>query len=513
MTDNNLSFEQILATVSDNEMMADYQYKSKSELEADNLQAIPKEKQRFYLAYYASAAYEHVGFEKFSKENQENFKKEIEQLYANINFDRPQGEFLSELASKTAKYIEDRHFEIGIGNQTFHGGEKAEPRSVGSNFFFNKNKPAGYQSLGQGWSDEFGEKFPTWEIGTLKKGDEDILVISIPNLGCKNDYESWKDFIQTFDNVYLPNKEKWDKGRIILDVRGNRGGEDKPIDHVAKRLYGNMLNTYKFCEIKDTPRSNHILHQHGAFKTENLIKDGLTPEDLVKRHHFSGENKIIFDNRDVYHPFNEEKGYQGKIDILIDRDVGSSAESAYTSFYHHKNVRYIGENTAGMQQYTQGTFATPWGGNMRVGATKLAYWDKEGENIEVKGHKPDINCSGSDAFEKALSLDVDEGRILGFRQMNEKPSENLVYAEYDPKDPTDNRKAYHAKFLEPAIAEIEKQNLLKVNQKSNQNKSPSQKIAELRGISSATKVPYKPQPTKINLQTLHIYHTNKQKGL
>ena len=27
---------------------------------------------------------------------------------------------------------------------------------------------------------------------------------------------------------------------------------------------------------------------------------------------------------------------------------------------------------------------------MRVGVTKLTYWDKDGENIEVKGHKPDI---------------------------------------------------------------------------------------------------------------------------
>ena len=44
---------------------------------------------------------------------------------------------------------------------------------------------------------------------------------------------------------------------------------------------------------------------------------------------------------------------------------------------------YVGENTAGMQQYVQGTFATPWGGEMRVGFGKLTYWDKENENIEL----------------------------------------------------------------------------------------------------------------------------------
>ena len=111
-----------------------------------------------------------------------------------------------------------------------------------------------------------------------------------------------------------------------------------------------------------------------------------------------------------------------------------------------------------MQQYTQGTFATPWGGNMRVAVTKLTYWDKEGENIEVKGHKPDVNCQGRDAFEVATTLGVDEGRVVGFREKNERESENHVYAEYNPKDASDPRKAYYAIYLNPAISEIEKQN-------------------------------------------------------
>ena len=459
MGTDNLSFEQIISSISDEEMMTPYPYRSKEELDKDNQQPIAPEKQRFYLAFYARAAYEHVGFDGFDKENQDNFKKQIEQMYADISQDRIQGAFLNEMAERTAKYIEDRHFEVGIGRQTFHGGEKREQRSVGSNFFYNRNKPAGYHSLGQGWAEEFGERFPTWEIGTLKHGNEDILVVSIPNLSGKNDYESWKDFIETFDKAYLENREKWEKGRIILDVRGNRGGEDKPIDHVAKRLYGNMLNTYKRCEIKDTALSNYFLHRHGAYKPQNYELSGLKAEDLVQRCNFSGQNKNLFDETGVYYPFNEQSGYKGRIDVLLDRDVGSSAESAYTSFYHHPNTRYIGENTAGMQQYTQGTFPVPWGGNMRVGVTKLTYWDKEGENIEVKGHKPDVNCSGQDAFAVALSLGIDEGRQTGFREKNEEASENRIYAEYDPRAATDPRKAYYAKYLEPAIERIEKQNI------------------------------------------------------
>lgn len=516
MYDNSSSFEQIISTISDDEMMAPYQYRNKSELNEDNMLPISPEKQRFYLAFYAKAAYEHVGFNSFSKENQKKFKTQIEQIYASITQNRTQGDFLNELATRTAKYIEDRHFEIGVGNQSFHGGGKIEPRSVGNNFFYNKNKPVSYQLLGQGWSEEFGEKFPTWEIGTMKHGDEDILIISIPNLGGKNDYESWKNFIETFDKVYFENKKKWEDGRIILDVRGNRGGEDKPIDHVAKRLYGNLLNTYKRCEIKDTALSNYFLHQHGAYKPQNYELSGLKAENLVERHNFSGQNKTIFDETKVYYPFNEHEGYKGRIDILLDRDVGSSAESAYTSFYHHPNIRYIGENTAGMQQYTQGTFPTPWGGCMRVGVTKLTYWDKDGENIEVKGHRPDINCSEQDAFEIALSLSIDVGRVIGFREKNEKPSSNHTYSEYDPKATTDSRKAYYAKYIDPAIERIEKQNIVHKKLKSLKEKNTSTHsesvnfIKGLRGISSSTKVPYKPQEVTYNISTLQLYKSKKQ---
>ena len=205
--------------------------------------------------------------------------------------------------------------------------------------------------------------------------------------------------------------------------------------------------------------TNYFLHQHGAYKPQNYELSGLKAEDLVQRCNFSGQNKNLFDETGVYYPFNEQSGYKGRIDVLLDRDVGSSAESAYTSFYHHPNTRYIGENTAGMQQYTQGTFPVPWGGNMRVGVTKLTYWDKEGENIEVKGHKPDVNCSGQDAFAVALSLGIDEGRQTGFREKNEEASENRIYAEYDPRAASDPRKAYYAKYLEPAIERIEKQNI------------------------------------------------------
>ena len=105
----------------------------------------------------------------------------------------------------------------------------------------------------------------------------------------------------------------------------------------------------------------------------------------------------------------------------------------------------------------------PCGYLMRVGVTKLTYWDKEGENIEVKGHKPDVDCRGKDAFEAVLQMPRDEGRILGFREKNEPVKGREVFAAYDPKAAADPRKAYYAKYLEPALARVEEENKLERN--------------------------------------------------
>ncbi len=395
----------------------------------------------------------------------------VEQLYNRISAPKNQDNFINDVFTRTGQYIEDRHFSV----DKHHGGAPKPERSVGRNFAKLTNKPFAYRCLGGEYKKDAegndlqnpdGTRCPIWEIGTMKTpSGEDILVVSIPDFNNRaNTYEDWQQFIETFDQAYFGNKEKWERGRIILDVRNNKGGEDKPLDHVAKRLYGNLVNTYKRCEMRDTPLSDAMLHTHGAYKEENYAKDNLRKEDLLTRRHFSNTTQPLFDETGIYYPFNPEKGFNGRLDILIDRDVGSSAESAYTSFYHHPNTRYIGENTAGMQQYTQGTFYMPCGCEMRVGVTRLTYYDKEGENIEVNGHKPDINCAGFkyDAMAVALGTPRDEGRIAK-RDTNEPIRGKEIYAEYDPQATADPRKAYYARYLEQGLKQIEAANQIRQN--------------------------------------------------
>lgn len=474
-------FDEIIALVSTRDMIKVYDGISIDTLgrarpDLDNHLMTPDE-QRKNLAFYAKAATEHVGWDGFSEEHKQAFKDKIVELYNGISRVCKQADFMGKVASETASFIEDRHFALITGEHFYNGGGEREKTSVGKNIgqYPTEKLPDLCLNLvdEEYKTDRDGNRFPAWRICTAQmKTGEDVLIVSIPNLPNDGSYESSQRFIEAFDKIYLENKEKWDKGRIVLDVRGNPGGEDKPIDHVAKRLYGNMVNTYKRCEIRDTEISNAFLHRHGAYKPVNLAQSGLEPNGVVQRTCFSGSNQALFDETKTFYPFNEEKGYKGRIDVLLDRGVGSSAESAYTSFYHHPQVRYIGENTSGMQQFTQGSFAMPCGYMMRVGVTKLTYWDKAGENIEVKGHQPDIDCRGKDALLTAFELDRDEGRVMTAHQTNEPRSGQPVFREYDPKAPTDPRKAYYAKYLEPALREVETRNLANIGlAKQNQQSS------------------------------------------
>lgn len=455
-----MSYEQILDTITDAEVMT--AYTANDSLAVLDSKILSESEQKLNLAFWAKATMSHVGWDSFGEDNQNQFQKKVEELYNQINGAKNQKEFMAKVAIETKGYIKDRHYGLTTGSGSFKGGGEMEKPRVGENIAFRKDKPAGFELVAEERKlNDSGEEYPLWQIGTMNKSGEDILVVSIPNLPQtpeENDYEHCQRFIETFDKEYEKIRNNKDS-RIILDVRGNFGGEDKPIDHIAKRLYGNLVNTYKRCEISDTAISNKFLHDHGAYKPQSYEKDGIKKENLIERKYFSNKNQILFDETGIYYPFNEDKGYKGKIDILIDRGVGSSAESAYTSFYHHPNVRYVGENTKGMQQFTQGTFSMPCGYSMRVGVTKLTYWDKEGENIEVNGHKPDVDCKGKDALEMVLTMDKDTVRILESRELNEQITGEKVYADYNPRDGTDPRKAYYAKYLEPALAKLEEKNI------------------------------------------------------
>ena len=466
MNKQTCDFYDIISSVSDEELMKPVKngvtFKefveriSRPELESKILSV---DEQRKNLATYAKLMHEHVGFEGFGLENNEKFKQRIVELYQQIQVPMPASDFIRQVIQTAHQYILDRHCIVGTG-ANWIGSKRIDKRpqgDCGHNLIKSSERPHGYQIVKQKFDEN---NTPMWEIGTLKQNNKNILLISIASMGCDYSYEYWKEFITTFDSIYSTGQGL---DKIILDVRGNPGGEDRPIYHIARRTYGNCLNPYKRCEIKDTPLADYVYQTHGIFSRFN---DGVKH---CPRRHFSGQNIVLFDETQSYYAFNEKDGFQGEIDVLIDRHNGSAAESAYTLFYHHPKVRYIGENTYGQQQFQQGQIHLPCGFLMRVGVTKLTYWDKEGENIECIGHKPDIVCNGQNALTVALTDNTPAIKHVLNETVKNKimPSEQTVY---NPQESM-TRKACSIHYVEPALRRIEKNNILRKKQQKNAKKS------------------------------------------
>ena len=68
-------------------------------------------------------------------------------------------------------------------------------------------------------------------------------------------------------------------------------------------------------------------------------------------------------------------------------------------FQQYEKTQFIGENTRGCCQCALNShIPLPCGGTLRMGEIFCNFWDGPVEGI---GFRPDINCSGRDAFQEA----------------------------------------------------------------------------------------------------------------
>ena len=334
------------------------------------------------VAFFARAMKEHVGWDVFPEEAKQNFTCAIEEIYSDSQPKTARDLMLS--LGTAVRLLPDKHASVSL----FNG------MSVKSGCQSNAGKNV--LSAGRDDIEFFDKKEGIWGIGQTKDGS--ALVVSIASCFREdgNRKENWDDFKAAFEKAYEKNYS-----RIILDVRGNMGGEDWPLDYIARRTYGNDLNAMQTAEVKDTKLGMHFLSKHGMFRNEEKPFD-------IENMPVSGDKRVLMDERDVYYLFNVNKGYLGQIDVLMDGAVSSAAESAHTLFYHHPNARFVGEPTNGMQQYQQGNVILPCGLSMRVGVLQRNYYDGmiEGIGHDVDIHVPlDENGKGADAFDVALTND------------------------------------------------------------------------------------------------------------
>ena len=184
-------------------------------------------------------------------------------------------------------------------------------------------------------------------------------------------------------DAFQSHQTEWDN--VIIDVRNNHGGDGFPVREVSETLYGNQVPYCLETQKRTTPESEMRLFSFG--KEEDYIGPALP---------FKGEKKGVY--------------------VLVDREVASSAEAIVPMLRHYPDVQFIGENTCGCCQYgALRPVHLPNGGHVNIGTVSRSYEDGM---VECVGHKPDIDCTGRDAFQVAIEQIGGKGTRAIFRDFD-----------------------------------------------------------------------------------------------
>ena len=293
-----------------------------------------------------------------------------------------------DLCKKIAGILEgipDRHLELKLG-KTHCDVQAKVVGNVGSNYGKDTKQ--------------------AWEQNSLRISSVlEVPVISIHSFPQMDDSQ-WLGFQAAIESEMMSAEA------IVIDLRGNAGGNDGQGYWLAHELYGTtppsgfnrlvdrqtpealalVINNLHADELaylgsgKEVPEdtSSYLKYYRDLLK---LAEEGNLPEEGI--HKIPSEGK----------PFNLKRGYNQRIYILVDRETASNAEFTVATLRTHPKAKVIGENTNGAIHFgNQGIVVLPESGiEVRMGTHYLE--DKDGKYDEVVGFSPDVRTpQGEDAI-------------------------------------------------------------------------------------------------------------------
>lgn len=273
----------------------------------------------------------------------------LTKLYKNAD-DMTVGEF-SQAIKQVVSYIPDNHLTI-TGNRI---QTKRKVLNVGKNI-------AGNESF----------------LAYMR--DDNIGIIGFSTMSGDFKDKEKKDY---FVENYLDKTSA-----LIIDLRGNGGGNSKFSDELAYHLCGAPVDSAKKTFIRTTPEACKI---HIGYKKEY---------ECTK---FPESEKLTLLKNAKCFKTNKKHAYMKPIYILTDSKTGSSAEMFLLRMLHHPMVTVIGDNSRGMEVfgYMAQTYLPISKLIIRIG---MRYRILEYDDFELHGYKPDIKCKdGTDAMDVALA--------------------------------------------------------------------------------------------------------------
>ena len=297
----------------------------------------------------------------------------------------------SELCERIDSYmakVSDNHLEAQFNRKKCFTRATERKPSVGKNFYTSKNK------------------IP-WATKLEKRKNKTALLISILEFD-KSSSPTWNGFLDSV-KAKIPKADF-----VILDMRGNQGGDDTKGFELSTLLAGVELKTpYDKQWNNPSPDAQQIFVNTYTYWARLKKDEGKEVpaylEDLIKK--FSEKRDLAIKNpagqKQFYEApggsaFDYEKSIKKPIYILVDANCASSCESTTDFFEFNPLVKTVGENTAGYVHFGNNgnVFLKNSGVALQMAFSYNSYTD--GRFIEKIGIKPKIQVPpGQDAMESS----------------------------------------------------------------------------------------------------------------
>lgn len=367
----------------------------------------------------------HPGWPSFPEEIRDKFRREIEDLYNREGNGREN--LLKEMEKVLIRSIPDNHAFV-LNPDKSRALDDEESAAVGGKVIDKAPTPAtGVNSArtlagNPACKTLFRSGTEDFPLAIFEKRDRSGNRIGIVSLTKCPQPGDEKYASETLKKAFADNYGKWDA--VVLDVRGNEGGNADVINFINEKLCGSPPRYFRRQEMRTTPEAEILQEQ----KYNRAFLDRLHAQNP------EGYKSPEFAEPD----FSPGQGYDGNIYVLTDRKTGSSAEFV-SALRRHPKVKYVGENTHGCGEYGDtATAALPNGGYLNMGIYKneLFAGIREGEGLAPTNRTP----PGRDAFDHCMQImqyDFARERVgtrLPSRAQSARPEERANVSVGRPKD-------------------------------------------------------------------------------
>jgi hypothetical protein len=215
----------------------------------------------------------------------------------------------------------------------------------------------------------------------------------------------WPGFFEFADEALTKAKA------IILDLRGNGGGDDSIGFELAEKLAGQKIETPIAPDVRrNNPETLTVWNNYLTVLKKDSNNESMKKQlDIYISDNKKNMDKVLNGQLEEFTTspikntgwkYDKTKGCKGSIFILQDNECGSSCESTIDFFEYFPNVTKVGFNTKGMIHFGNIGIVVLPNSSIQINIPTKANKYKDDRFIEFTGIKPNIVLGdGEDAYD------------------------------------------------------------------------------------------------------------------